>query len=160
MGKSNFSFEHKTRPLVKLSVKHKSIYCIINNLSNGHLQQSNVIRISRLKSRLVVTWMENYLCYRQHLPDHGYDCCKHDPDDMPMTNLVQCLLIGLLIGRGLLAPETFCPLLPGDLTMVVIMLILKFWLVITVTYHNHNDDLHHHHQQCLPDEVGGCVNHQ
>ena len=32
-----------------------------------------------------VTWMEHNLCYRQHLPDHGdhdhgYDCCKHDPD--------------------------------------------------------------------------------
>ena len=49
-----------------------------------NLQQSNVMRTARG----VVAWMEDYLCYRQHLPDHydhnhghGYDCCKHDHDD-------------------------------------------------------------------------------
>ena len=50
-----------------------------------NLQQSNVMRTARG----VVAWMEDYLCYRQHLPDHGdhlhdqdhgYDCCKYHHD--------------------------------------------------------------------------------
>ena len=69
--------------------------------------------------------MEHNLCYRQHLPDHGhddhdhghghgYDCC------MPMTYLCQWFLFC----RGLPAPETWCPLLPGGLTMVIIILVI------------------------------------
>ena len=40
---------------------------------------------------------------------------------MPMTNLYQWFLFC----RGLPAPETWCPLLPGGLTMVIIILVIK-----------------------------------
>ena len=120
-----------------------------------NLDQSNVISMCRS----VVIFMDDNLCYRQHLPDHQdhcYDCCKDDHDHTT-TYLNQWFLC-----RGLPALETCLPFLPGGLAMMI------SWTIIVMSHpqnhphhhhHNHHHCLHqhHHHQQCLQNEVGGCV---